>query len=117
MKAIAHHRFGLPDGLALRDVDKPALTHDGVLVRVRASSVNPAEHFVATGTPYIARPQMGLRRPKEAIPGADFAGTVEAVGSAVTELRRVTRSSAAPAAGPSPSTCASVTPWCPSPPT
>jgi hypothetical protein len=43
MKAIAHHRFGLPDGLALRDFDRPALTDDGVLVRVRASSVNPAE--------------------------------------------------------------------------
>jgi NADPH:quinone reductase-like Zn-dependent oxidoreductase len=87
MKAIAHHRFGLPDGLALRDVDKPALTDDGVLVRVRASSVNPAEYFVVTGRPYVARTAMGLRRPKEAIPGADFAGTVEAVGGAVTGLR------------------------------
>jgi NADPH:quinone reductase-like Zn-dependent oxidoreductase len=87
MKAIAHHRFGLRDGLELREVDTPALTDDGVLVRVRASSVNPAEWFVVTGRPYLARPAMGLRRPKDLVPGADFAGTVEAVGSAVTGLR------------------------------
>jgi NADPH:quinone reductase-like Zn-dependent oxidoreductase len=87
MKAIAHHKFGLPDGLGLHDVDKPALTDDGVLVRVRASSVNPAEWFTVMGRPYVARPAMGLRRPKDAVSGADFAGTVEAVGGAVTELR------------------------------
>ncbi len=87
MKAIVHHTYGLPGGLELRDVDKPALTDDGVMVRVRASSVNPAEWYAVTGTPYVARPAMGLRRPKLAVPGADYAGTVEAVGSALTEFR------------------------------
>jgi NADPH:quinone reductase-like Zn-dependent oxidoreductase len=90
MKAVVHHKYGAPDApgvLELQDVDKPALTDDGVLVRVRASSVNPAEWYAVTGTPYVVRPTMGLLRPKTAIPGADFAGTVEAVGSAVTELR------------------------------
>jgi len=87
MKAIVHHKYGAPDVLELRDVDKPALTDDRVLVRVRASSVNPAEWYAVTGTPYVARPAMGPLRPKHAVPGADFAGTVEAVGSAVTELR------------------------------
>jgi NADPH:quinone reductase-like Zn-dependent oxidoreductase len=90
MKAVVHHKFGAPDApdvLELRDVDKPALTDDGVLVRVRASSVNPAEWYAVTGMPYVARPTMGLLRPKPVTPGSDFAGTVEAVGSAVTELR------------------------------
>jgi NADPH:quinone reductase-like Zn-dependent oxidoreductase len=87
MKAIVHHKYGAPDVLEPRDVDEPALTDDGVLVRVRASSVNPAEWFAVTGRPYVARPAMGLLRPKDAVLGADFAGTVEAVGSAVTELR------------------------------
>jgi NADPH:quinone reductase-like Zn-dependent oxidoreductase len=87
MKAIVHHRYGAPGVLEPRDVDKPALTDDGVLVRVRASSVNPAEWYAVTGRPYVARPAMGPLRPKHAVPGADFAGTVEAVGSAVTELR------------------------------
>jgi NADPH:quinone reductase-like Zn-dependent oxidoreductase len=86
MKAIVHHRYGIPDGLELRDVDKPALTDDGVLVRVRASSVNPADWYAVAGRPYVVRPTMGLR-PKQAVPGIDFAGTVEAVGSAVTGLR------------------------------
>jgi NADPH:quinone reductase-like Zn-dependent oxidoreductase len=87
MKAMVHRRYRAPGRLELRDVDPPALTDDGVLVRVRASSVNPAEWYVVTGRPYVARPTMGLRRPKQAVPGADFAGTVEAVGSAVTDLR------------------------------
>jgi NADPH:quinone reductase-like Zn-dependent oxidoreductase len=87
VKAAVHHRFGSPDVLELQDIDKPAPTDDGVLVRVRASSVNPAEWYAVTGRPYIARPSMGLRGPKQAVPGADFAGTVEAVGGAVTDLR------------------------------
>jgi len=87
MQAIVYHKYGAPGVLELREVDKPALTDDGVLVRVRASSVNPAEWYAVTGTPYVARTAMGLRRPKHAVPGADFAGTVAAVGSAVTELR------------------------------
>jgi NADPH:quinone reductase-like Zn-dependent oxidoreductase len=86
MKAIVHHRYHVPDGLELRDVDKPALADDGVLVRVRASSVNPADWYAATGRPYVVRPTMGLR-PKHTVPGIDFAGTVEAVGGAVTGLR------------------------------
>ena len=87
MKATVYHRFGSPEVLELQDIAKPALTDDGVLVRVRASSVNPAEWYAVTGRPYIARPTMGLRSPKQTVPGADFAGTVEAVGSAVTDVR------------------------------
>jgi NADPH:quinone reductase-like Zn-dependent oxidoreductase len=87
VKAAVYHRFGSPEVLQLQDIDRPARNDDEVLVRVRASSVNPAEWYAVTGRPYIARPPMGLRRPKQAIPGADFAGTVEAVGSAVTDLR------------------------------
>jgi NADPH:quinone reductase-like Zn-dependent oxidoreductase len=87
VKAAVYHRFGSPDVLELQDVDQPALTDDGVLVRVHASSVNPAEWYAVTGRPYVARPAMGLRGPRQAVPGADFAGTVEAVGSAVTDLR------------------------------
>jgi NADPH:quinone reductase-like Zn-dependent oxidoreductase len=87
MKAIVHPKYGAPDVLEPRDLDKPALTDDGVLVRVRASSVNPAEWYAVTGRPYVARPAMGLLRPKDAVLGADFAGIVEAVGRAVTDLR------------------------------
>jgi NADPH:quinone reductase-like Zn-dependent oxidoreductase len=45
VKAMVHHRFGSPEVLELRDIAQPALTDDGVLVGVRASSVNPAEWY------------------------------------------------------------------------
>jgi NADPH:quinone reductase-like Zn-dependent oxidoreductase len=87
MKAIVHNTYGSPDVLELQEVAKPDLTDDGVLVRVRAASVNPADWYGLTGAPYLARPQMGLRTPKNTRVGTDFAGTVEAVGRDVTQFR------------------------------
>src|SRR5687768_8824512 len=86
MKAIVQQRFGTPDVLELRDVEVPAVTGNRVLVRVRAASVNALDWFQVTGTPYIARADMGLFGPKQAIPGVDLAGQVEAVGPDVTGL-------------------------------
>jgi NADPH:quinone reductase-like Zn-dependent oxidoreductase len=85
MKAIVHHKYGSPDVLELVDVDKPVPADDEVLVRVRASSVNPAEWYEVTGL-LVGRTQMGLFKPKEPRLGADFAGVVEAVGGSVTDF-------------------------------
>jgi NADPH:quinone reductase-like Zn-dependent oxidoreductase len=87
MKAMVYDRYGSPDVLELRDVDEPALTDDGVLVRVRASSVNPYDWHMLTGIPYLARTSAGLRRPKTGLLGVDFAGVVEAVGKDVDHVR------------------------------
>jgi NADPH:quinone reductase-like Zn-dependent oxidoreductase len=87
MKALVHDTYGPPDVLELREVDRPAVTDDDVLVRVRAFSVNPVEWHTLTGTPYVARLQAGLLRPKRKVLGVDFAGTVEAVGRNVTQFR------------------------------
>src|SRR5215210_9306526 len=87
MKAIVHDRYGPPDVLRLDEVPKPGLTNDGVLVRVHASSVNRADWYGVTGTPWVTRPITGLRGPKSHLVGIDFAGTVEAVGEDVTDLR------------------------------
>jgi NADPH:quinone reductase-like Zn-dependent oxidoreductase len=87
MKAIAYDRYGPPDVLELRDVDQPAAKDDEVLVRVHAASVNPADWHLMTGTPYIARLEAGLRKPKVQTPGIDVAGRVEAVGGNVTQFR------------------------------
>ena len=87
MNAIVRDRFGSPDVLELQEIEKPELTEDGVLVRVRAASVNRGDWYAVTGTPWVGRVQMGLRKPKERVLGADFAGTVEAVGNEVTEFR------------------------------
>jgi NADPH:quinone reductase-like Zn-dependent oxidoreductase len=85
MKAIVHERYGRPDVLELREVDKPAIEDNQVLVRVHASSVNPVEWYGVTG-PIFARTD-GLRRPKTTSVGADLAGRVEAVGKDVEDLK------------------------------
>jgi len=87
MRAIVRDTYGPPDVLELGETDKPELADDGVLVRVRAASINAADWYELTGTPYVARMQMGLRKPKSNMLGVDFAGTVEAVGRDVTQLR------------------------------
>jgi NADPH:quinone reductase-like Zn-dependent oxidoreductase len=87
MKAMVYDRYGSPDVLTLREIDKPAVADDGVLVRVRAASVNPVDWHTLTGTPYLARLQAGLRKPKNDLIGVDFAGTVEAVGKGRNELQ------------------------------
>jgi NADPH:quinone reductase-like Zn-dependent oxidoreductase len=87
MRAVVHNSFGSPDVLEIREIEKPAPADDEVLVRVRAASVNPADWYGVTGTPYVGRPQMGLFKPKSNRVGVDFAGTVEAVGKDVMQFR------------------------------
>jgi len=87
MKAVVRDRYGSPEVLKLDEVEKPELVDDGVLVRVHASSVNRGDWYFMTGTPWAARPTMGLLRPKSRLLGGDFAGTVEAVGKDVTDLQ------------------------------
>jgi NADPH:quinone reductase-like Zn-dependent oxidoreductase len=81
MRAIVHDVYGGPEVLELREVDKPELADDGVLVRVHAASVNPYDWHMLTGMPYMVRAVAGLRRPKNGVVGVDYAGTVEAVGA------------------------------------
>lgn len=88
MRAITCIGYGRPaDVLAPADVDEPTLDDDQVLVEVHAASVNPADWHLIEGTPYLARLQIGLRRPSFEIPGSDFAGVVTAVGPTVTTVR------------------------------
>jgi NADPH:quinone reductase-like Zn-dependent oxidoreductase len=84
MKAIVYHEYGSPDVLELKDIDKPQVKDNGVLVRVHAASVNRLDGHLMRGSPYISRLQAGLRRPKDRVLGADVAGQVEAVGKDVT---------------------------------
>ncbi len=86
MKAIVHERYGRPNVLGLREVDRPVIEHDQVLVRVHASSVNPVEWYGVAGL-YFARIGNGLLKPKSTSVGGDLAGRVEAVGRDVTEFR------------------------------
>jgi NADPH:quinone reductase-like Zn-dependent oxidoreductase len=87
MKAIVQDRYGSTEVLEVRDVAKPKIGDDEVLVRVRAASVHVGDWILMTGSPYVMRMATGLRKPKNAVPGTDVAGTVEAVGKNVERLR------------------------------
>lgn len=88
MKAIVQDKYGSPDEvLKLREIDKPVVGDDEVLVRVRAASVHPDVWHVVTGRPYVLRlAGAGLRKPKNPVPGIDVAGQVESVGKDVTRF-------------------------------
>lgn len=90
MKAFVLGSYGSSDHLDLKAVDTPVPAADEVLVRVRATSVNPYDWHHMRGEPRVARMMpgtLGLRAPKLRILGGDMAGQVEAVGEDVTEFR------------------------------
>jgi NADPH:quinone reductase-like Zn-dependent oxidoreductase len=89
MKAIVQEKYGSPYDLELREVDRPIVGDDDVLVRVRAASVHPDVWHVVIGRPYVLRLMgAGFSKPKNPIPGTDMAGIVESVGKAVTRYRQ-----------------------------
>ncbi|HJR96388.1 MAG TPA: NAD(P)-dependent alcohol dehydrogenase [Actinomycetota bacterium] len=87
MKAIVQERYGSADVLEFRDIEEPTAGENDVLVRVRAAGCGPDVWHIMAGEPYIARLALGLRAPKIAVRGWDVAGTVEAVGANVQDLR------------------------------
>src|SRR5512132_2155973 len=88
MKAIVQERYGSPDVLELREIDKPMAGEDQVLVRVRAASVHADVWHVMSGQPYVLRTMgAGLRQPKDRVPGTDLAGHVESIGTSVTRFQ------------------------------
>jgi NADPH:quinone reductase-like Zn-dependent oxidoreductase len=84
LKAIAYSEFGPPDVLRLADLAKPIPKPNEVAVAIRAASANPLDWHFIRGEPPVMR-LMG--KPVNRIPGADFAGVVEAVGAKVTQFR------------------------------
>jgi NADPH:quinone reductase-like Zn-dependent oxidoreductase len=87
MKAVVNRCYGPPDVLTLEDIEKPTPASEEVLVRVHAAAVNPYDWHGMRGSPYIMRLGSGLGAPKNIRFGADFAGTVEAVGEGVTKFK------------------------------
>ncbi len=87
MKAMVYERYGSPDVLALKDVEKPAPRDNEVLVKVHATSLNYADWHRLTGEPFMARLAFGLPKPKNTILGSDIAGRIEAVGKTVKQFQ------------------------------
>src|SRR3712207_4768626 len=87
MKAIVRDTYSSPDVLELRDIDKPEIRDDEVLVRVHAAGVGQDVWHVMTGLPYPIRlAGYGLRAPKNPVIGSDVAGVVEVVGKNVSRF-------------------------------
>ncbi len=86
MKAIVYTKYGPPDVLQFKEVEKPGPNDGEILVKIHAASVNTLD--LATRGPFLARIITGgLRKPKDPRVGADIAGRVEAVGSNVTQFQ------------------------------
>ena len=87
MKAAFYTRYGSPEVLSVQEVAKPAPQENEVLVRVHATTVNRTDCANLTAKPFIMRFVNGLTKPKRPIPGTDFAGEVEAIGTQVRSFK------------------------------
>lgn len=87
MKAAVFTRYGPPEVLEIREVPTPTPKAAEVLVKVRSTAVNDWDWSMVRGKPHVYRLMTGVLRPKVTIPGAEVAGTVEAVGERVTRFR------------------------------
>src|SRR5262249_42499702 len=88
MKAIVQDVYGSADVLELRNIDRPPIGDEEVLVQVHAAGVDPGVWHLMAGEPYLIRPMgFGLRTPKVKVRGRDVAGVVVAAGARVTRFR------------------------------
>ena len=87
MKAIVCTRYGPPDILQLKEVDKPVPNDNEVLVRVYAATVNRTDCANLRAKPFFMRLVIGLFKPKKEVPGTEFAGVIEAVGKRISSLK------------------------------
>ncbi len=87
MKAFRYERYGEPEVLEMKTIDKPSAKSGEVVLRVHAASVNAYDWRLVTAKPFLVRIMGGgLFRPKNKAVGADVAGVVESVGPGVTEF-------------------------------
>ena len=89
MKAVVYTKYGIPDVLELKEVEKPVAGDNEMLIKVHASSVSPMDFRFRDGTTLIARFMTGLLKPKPSVQilGVEFAGEVEEVGKDVTAFK------------------------------
>ena len=86
MRAVLQHRYGTAEVLQLGRVPRPVIGDHDVLVEVHAAGLDRGTEHLITGKPYAMRLAFGLTRPRNPVPGRDVAGTVVAIGAAVTRF-------------------------------
>ena len=87
MKAIVYTKYGSPDVLQIKEVDKPTVGDNELLIKVHATTVNRTDCATIRAKPFFMRIVTGLFKPNKIIPGTEFAGEVEAVGKNVTSFK------------------------------
>ena len=87
MKAITYTKYGPPEVLELKEVEKPTPKDNEVLIKIHAASVNPLDWHYTRGMPLMIRMGAGLRKPKDSRLGVDFAGVVEAAGKDIAQFK------------------------------
>ena len=85
LKAVIYEKYGSPEVLELREIEKPSVADDEILVKIHAASIQQTDIRFRTGTPFLARVLAGLLKPKNQTLGCDYSGTVEATGKNVNE--------------------------------
>ena len=86
MKAIVYTKYGGPEVLQLKEIEKPFPKDNEVLIKIAAVSINDWDSGLLQGD-FINRVLYGLLRPKKKILGSDIAGRIEAVGKAVKQFK------------------------------
>lgn len=87
MKAIVYTKYGTPDVLKFKGVNKPVPGDSEVLVKIYATTVNRTDNATIRAIPFFARIVTGLFNPKKQIPGTEFSGNIEAVGKNISLLK------------------------------
>jgi NADPH:quinone reductase-like Zn-dependent oxidoreductase len=93
MKAIIYEKYGAPEVLKMKEVEKPTPNDNEVLIRVHATSVTLYDCWVRSctappGFGFLTRLSSGIRKPKQPILGTEFAGEIEDIGKNVTLFNR-----------------------------
>ncbi len=87
MKAVVYEKYGSPDVLELKEVEKPTPKDDEVLIKIHATTVNRTDCATIRAIPFFARLVTGIFKPKKEIPGTEFAGKIEEIGKNVTYFK------------------------------